>query len=478
MIEFFTVPWFVRLSITLILGVNVLAQTLALVLNHYRFNQSLNRITENLLEASVLSHILVLALMFGQILNGYKNGFVSHSGYEVIRVLCFIIILIIVVMVYVVDRKFEPLIVLVASLVSLPFIETMASHMYPYLFVTVLFLYLLRSIWICIWNIRSISSNISELSVSRAINTLHTGVLFSESNGFTVLSNFKMRDLMLAISGKIFHNSNEFYDLLISGNNERFNKNPEQKNQLVYLLADGSAWLFTKTEIILRKKKYNHIAAVNISEQWDLNSKLKLQNEELKKKSIELKETIENLQILSKEKEIENAKIRSHDILGQRLTLMLRMILNENALDYNLLSSLSKGLIDELKSDIKLKNAQAELENIQLIFSTIGVDIKFEGMLPENNENSRLIIDVIREACTNAVRHGFATEIKIQSEQIDNFFNLNISNIGYTKNEAITLGSGLKAISKKIESIGGQININHHPIFTLSVILPGGNQYE
>ena len=49
MIEFFTVPWFVRLSITLILGVNVLAQTLALVLNHYRFNQSLNRITENLL---------------------------------------------------------------------------------------------------------------------------------------------------------------------------------------------------------------------------------------------------------------------------------------------------------------------------------------------------------------------------------------------------------------------------------------------
>ena len=107
---------------------------------------------------------------------------------------------------------------------------------------------------------------------------------------------------------------------------------------------------------------------------------------------------------------------------------MLRMILNENALDYNLLSSLSKGLIDELKSDIKLKNAQAELENIQLIFSTIGVDIKFEGMLPENNENSRLIIDVIREACTNAARHGFATEIKIQSEQIDNFFNLNVGN--------------------------------------------------
>ena len=52
-------------------------------------------------------------------------------------------------------------------------------------------------------------------------------------------------------------------------------------------------------------------------------------------KSNELKKTIANLHILSKEWEIENAKMRAHDSLGQRLTVLIRTIQNKHNLDYD-----------------------------------------------------------------------------------------------------------------------------------------------
>jgi signal transduction histidine kinase len=232
--------------------------------------------------------------------------------------------------------------------------------------------------------------------------------------------------------------------------------------------------MFTKTEIPLLMKNYIHISAADVSENWSLTSKLQIQDQELRNKSEELKRTISNLHILSKEKEIENAKIRAHDILGQRLTVLLRMIQNEEILDYKLLTSLSKGLIDEIKAEHDEISPLEELQSIQEIFNSIGVDINFKGKLPEDEEQAGLFVDIIREGSANAVRHGFATRINIESEEIKDSYNLVISNVGHTTSDPIIPGSGIKAIRKKVEAQGGNIEITPYPQFTLSVVLPGG----
>lgn len=478
MIEFFSIAWGTHIFVVFILGICVLAQTLVLVLSFFRHGLTITKGFENLLELSIIFEIIVFSLLFGEMGNAYKNGFVLSSGYENVRITIFIIILMLVIIVSTLRKDWLFLTIIPAILISLPKMENVLGASFPWLFILALIYFLLRSITICITSIIAIRTDISALSVVHAMDTLDTGVLFSENDGYTLLSNYQMQNFMVATTGRIFRNAIEFCNMLISDINQlKYNK-AELEGQTVYLLADGTAWMLTKTDISFLMKNYIHISVADVSQLWELTTKLQDQDQELRHKSEELKRTIANLHILSKEKEIHNAKMRAHDILGQRLSLLLRIIENEKKIDYDLLISLSKGLLAELKAEQGEIGAKDELNNIQQIFAAIGVEIKFDGELPDNSRQAQLFLDIIREGSTNAVRHGFATEINMKSELLDNKYNLTIENNGHTTREPITPGSGIRGLRKKVSAIGGNLNIKQHPRFTLSVVLPGGEQYE
>ena len=311
-----------------------------------------------------------------------------------------------------------------------------------------------------------------------AIDTLHTGVLFCENDGYTLLSNYQMQKLMIAITGRIFRNAIQFYEMLVSDQYESRYKKAELDGQMIYLLPDGTAWMFTKTDIPFRMKNYVHISVADVSGHWNLTTRLQQQNQKLRRKKDELTKTIANLHIFSKEREIENARMRAHDILGQRLTVLLRTIQDENNIDYDLLTSLSKGLLDELKAEKSETRPYDELESIQQIFAAIGVDINVEGQLPDNVEHAGLFVDIIREGSTNAARHGFASKINVVTEATEDAYNLTITNNGHTTTVPITPGGGIGVMRKKVNAQGGNLDIRQHPLFTVSVVLPGGDQYE
>lgn len=477
MVEFYTFSWTARIAITFLLGVCVLSQTLTFIINFYRQRLKTLRILETLFEASMLCEILLLSFLYGQVVNGYKNGFVVPTGYESIRILLFCVILIFIVVIIILRKDLFPLTVTPSALISLPIVENLLGHAFPWIFVITLILFLGRSIRVSIFSVRAIRTSISVLSVTHAVDSLHTGVLFSENDGYTLLSNRQMQKLMLAITGETFRNSMQFYDMLVSDQYASRYKKTDMGGQIIYILPDETAWIFTKTNIAFSMKNYVHLSATDVSEQWALTSKLQIQEQELKGKSDELKQTIANLYTLSREKEIENAKIRAHDILGQRLTVLLRTIQNERNLDYDLLTSLSKGLLAELKSEQSEIGPHDELNNIQHIFEAIGVELKFDGQLPDNNQQANLFVDIIREASTNAVRHGFATQVHIKSEQKEGQYRLIISNNGHKKTAPIIPGSGIEGMKKQVDFHGGHLDVTQYPLFTVSVVLPGGNQY-
>lgn len=476
MIEFYTVSWVSRILITFLIGICVLAQSLTIMFSFYRHNKGPRRILESLFEIGLLFEIITFSLLHGEVVNGYKNGIVIPVGYENMRISIFLGILILGLVLFYINKTLVPLSVIIMASISLPMVENVMGPTYPWFFIASLLFFLIRSININVINFNAIRTSISALSITQAVDTLPTGVLYSESDGYIVLSNYQMQNLMLAITGKVFRNAVEFYESLISDKYKSRYKKVELEGQAVYLLPDNTAWIFTKTGIPLQMKNYIHISAVDVSENWALTSKLQDQDQELREKSSELKNTISNLHILSKEKEIENAKIRAHDILGQRLTVLLRMIQNDDKLDYDLLKSLSKGLLEELKAEDNQKSPLDELKTIQQIFTSIGVDINFKGQLPQDEEQANLVVDIIRESSANAVRHGFASRVDIGSEEKETSYNLNISNIGHTSSDPVTPGSGIKTIRKKVNAMGGTLEIIPHPKFTLSVVLPGGDK--
>lgn len=437
MTDLFSFSWPIHIFIIFIIGICVLAQTLTLVFSFFRHGLNKTGIIESIFEVFILLNIVGFALLYRQIVDRYNNGLVVATAYE--NIIC---------------------------------------KVYPWFFIGIIMFFLARSIKKSILSINIIKTNISALSVIHAVDTLHTGVLFSENDGHILLSNYQMQNLMIAITGKIFRNSIQFYDTLLSDKYENRYKKAELDGQMIYILPDGSAWMFTKTNISYLMKNYIHISASDVSKLWTLTAKLQDQSQELKYKSDELKKTISNLYILSKEREIDNAKIRAHDILGQRLSLLLRIIQNDSNLDYDLLSSLSKGLLAELRAEDKDLGVYDEIKNIQEIFSAIGVDIKFQGQLPNNTDQAWLCVDIIRESSTNAVRHGFATKINIKAELIDSEYKLIINNNGHTSTSPIIPSNGIRVMTQKVSAQGGNLNIIHYPVFTLSVVLLGGEEYE
>ena len=463
-----------RLWLTLLIGITTLLQTIAVVLTHYKTDLHKNAFLEKLLEFLILSEIILFALMFGKLLNGYKIGLVIPTGYTVIRIIMFLTVITLFIVLKKIRKNNYSFIAIVASIIALPIVESMFSDYYRWLFIATLLALLIRSVYISIESVETIKNNISALSVTHAIDTLNTGLLYSENDGHIILSNNKMHDLMLKLTGTIYRNANTFYDYLISNDFETRFKKVEVKGQTVFLLPNDNAWMFTRKDVVFNNKNYCHISASDVSKQWELTQNLQDQNEILKEKSSILKERIDNLYFLSKEKELEYARNRAHDILGQKLSVMLRSLHADEKVDHSLLKDLSKDLMKKLVEEDEDVSSLDQVSNIQNIFNTIGVDIDFEGEFPLQKEKSALLFDIIREGTTNAVRHGLATEIKIRIDENENHYYLSIANNGYTPNEPIIWGSGIKEIQNKVLALGGKLDIKQYPLFELAIKIPGG----
>jgi nitrate/nitrite-specific signal transduction histidine kinase len=238
--------------------------------------------------------------------------------------------------------------------------------------------------------------------------------------------------------------------------------------------------MFTKTDLYFDKKKYIQLTAADITQQWKMTEQLQRQNDQLKRRSEELKETIDNLYILSHESELEKAKMRAHDVLGEWLTLLLRTVRSKQDLDYELLRTLSLGLIDELNAGRRQQNypsSQDELDSLRNVFDSIGVKIMIDGKLPEDEEKGRLFVSIIREGITNAVRHGFATQIFVHIDRISSSFNLRIIDNGYQPVDSITEGNGLSGMRKKLALYAGVLTVTTNPRFSLNIHLPAGDYH-
>jgi signal transduction histidine kinase len=108
------------------------------------------------------------------------------------------------------------------------------------------------------------------------------------------------------------------------------------------------------------------------------------------------------------------------------------------------------------------------------VFEAIGVNILFEGELPADEARGEAAANIIREAVTNAARHGFATEVTVEMNEM-NGFHIRISDNGRPPAKPITEGGGLSGIRERVKPFGGSVHVSYSPQFILEADLPGGN---
>lgn len=474
MLEFYTWPANARLLITLFFAICVLFQSASLVMSRYRYPKTRLHTYESLLESAILLQVLCLSLLHGQVYMSFDQGTTPPMGYGILRIVSFVFVVGMAVLVFMKSRKVWPLLTIVSALVTLPVIEVATGKAYPYLYLLSLLFLLIRSMHLSLMRYQDIKTGLSAFSVKEAIDNLHTGILFCRADGRILLGNRPMQELMTKITGEAQRNAALFYERLKNGSYDDTCERTELDDQAVCLLPDGTAWMFTKTDMEIKGRLYVQLTASDVSERYRLTAELKERDTALKKRSEELKQTIANLQDLSRERELAKAKLRAHDVLGQRLTVLLRMVRGDQVLDVPLLKSLSKGLLQELSVRPDVPAPSEELESLQQIFGSIGVEVRFDGELPGDDTQAHLFVDAIREGVANAVRHGFATEVEVRSFREGGSWQLCIRNNGHPPKLPIVEGGGIGGIREKLAAKDGSLAVTPVPQFALSITLPGG----
>ena len=473
MVEFFVLPRMITFLATITLTLCVVSQTITGVTSYYRYPRTRVRNFGTALEVLILCHIMLCVTLHVQAEAEFKTGMLVLPELVVARLLLFTLITAAVVFVTISTKKPMVLPVILASGLTLPFIEQLTGYAFIYINLAVIIFWFTRSIVYGLLYRKENKSSLSALSVKIAIDSMITGVMFCQQDGFILLVNERMKHLMTVITGKAQRNGRHFFSLLTLGEIKPECSAKWFEEQNVVILPDKTVWQFSITELPVGKKKYFQLTAIEISELWKITSELQPQNEKLLLRQSELNNTIAQLHLLSRERETQKAKMRAHDILGEHLAVLQSTIFAGQTPDYVLLRALSQELLDELKTVSSDPLPQDELESMKYIFKAIDVEIVISGTVPEDFDKGRLIVEIIREAVNNAVRHGLATQVTILIEDTDHGTNLTIQDNGYPPYE-VNEGGGISGMRKKLEPCNGTLRITTEPQFALIIYLPGG----
>ena len=471
----YKVPEAVRMLISLLILLTVILQTFALIFSFYRFRKDRWHGIEALWELVILAQVIVLSTLHGQILHGYLFGlfFLVRGALHVVVPLCVVLLAMITERH---SREGWPLAVLFFACLTLPTVETVSGAAFLWLYIAALLFWLIRSAYLSVLRYRTISEGISSLSVKNAVDELYSGILISAADGHIVLVNRQMQKLMLAITGKVQRNFHEFYEVLNRGELQTGCQRSEYQGQIICRLPDTTSWMFSRTEMPLKAKRYAQLTASDISENWSLTMQLREQEEELVSSGAKLAETIANVQVLSREKELTNARIHAHDTLGRNLTLLVRSIQSRQTPDYELILAQTRNLATDLKRNQGSHSAKDRFSNMQQVYRSIGVEVHLAGSLPEETENGAILAAAIDEGTANAVRHGFATEVFIRIERESDGWSMQLLDNGRPPTEPI-VESGIGVMRARIEPLGGKLRVITKPYFILDIFLPEETTY-
>lgn len=353
---------------------------------------------------------------------------------------------------------------------TLPVAEQLSKGFYPYLLLGASIVLFMCSGYSLIGNIEKYSHSLSSMSIKEAIDSMDLGLLFCETkpghDGQILLENIAIQELMDTLTGKFYYNGKNFYQDLERGAVLPSCQKRQIEDSIAYELPDQTIWSFDLLPLEGDTQNRVLLVASDITEIWNALSKIYEQNQELVQKNRELQELMDNLENICRTETLLQYKVKVHNILGQRLSVMMRALREQKEPSKEFLISLLNNIEEELKNpSIDLLYS---LDSLKKSFQGIDVTIKIEGNLPQDPMIAKSFYEIIMEACTNAVRHGYASEISIKITE-DKLVSLDIENNGHPPDQKILEGGGLSEMRRKVHLLNGNFSYTTSPWFHIHI---------
>lgn len=301
-------------------------------------------------------------------------------------------------------------------------------------------------------------------SIKESLDHLQTGLCFSQTNGLILLINHRMNKLSHMLFGRPIQNANLFWQALCSGETSSNIHRLSSGDRPEFHLQDGSIWLFKceKLDSIIQ------ITAAETTKQHQLLSELQQRNAELEAMNNRIRSYGEKVDEYIVARERLETRVNLHGFLGQSL-LMTRHYLKDKSGNPKQILDIWQRNIDILRLEAEPVKEEDSLASLQRAAKAIGMQVHVSGSLPESSHLRKLLSSIGAEALTNAVRHAGANQLYICAEKTDLGCLIRYTNDGALPNHAIVEGGGLSAARRKVEAIGGTMQIESSPRFTLNL---------
>lgn len=326
-------------------------------------------------------------------------------------------------------------------------------------------------------------SHITRLSIMESMKSLPDGILYSDAYGDILFMNDKMRFCLRQLEMPTdLSDANSLCRELISRGTRLNALKPDLGSMSTSIaLSSTMVCLFVFDETTIRNRKYQRVISYDITEKAKLAQKIEEANSRLEETAVEIVDSISVLRSIAETQAMLQMHSRVHDIIGQRLSIVHRLLESENYSDESILymQPLLKGILKDLLPASTL-SPEEDLSLMRTTLGMAGVTLSFRGKLPDEESVAKAMVSIVREAATNAVRHAQALNIaaSVAIQAVDGgetgkaIAKLVITNDGLASKAIIREGSGIKGMRRAAERAGGRLHVISHPQFRVDASFP------
>lgn len=485
MLSLYQISSAARIFLLCLLFMGLCAQLANLVVI-YLINLRKNLFWRQMMEIALAFHFFVLTLSVA-IVQINASGNLLSEVFPNLR-LWVTMVPILAVPIILLEHRSTDLLAMACTLAGLPFMEQVFREQYAYLLIYSTAILFLRAMARFTLSREDLRHQLSRFSMKEAFDSFPEALAIAGQSGRIILMNKPMRALLereqivkrfaiedLSAAFKRLCERDRRSDLLSLVKDLQLDRATED---LQSFHSGERVYRVSEEPFLLHGRPYRQIMAVDITREFGLLEDLLHNNLVLQSNNQQLEGLLENIEVVQTAKETYKLRNRIHDVLGQRLSI-LHMYLQQ--MD----SEVAPPPVDELLpmlEDIvqdftgrEHKDPKLNLEHICNALELVGTKLHIEGELPTLPAVANVFLQIIREATTNAIRHGQATNIYIQLRDDEHFYYMDITNDGSVPPQTpqnLREGDGIGGMRFKLKEISGQVEIQTQPRFGLKIKAP------
>ena len=460
MLNFYSYPDAVRITYSLLSIICAGFTALVLVLHQYRFHRGLKYWLDGAVSFLALCQAFINIMLIAQVQHNITEGFIVPSDYVTARYIVFTALTILFIFLVKNEKALLSGVVVAASFLTLPVLESWMGGVFPFFYSVSLAVLLVNSILLSVRIRGVLNTSISGLSIKQAMDSLDTAVLFYKKNGYILMQNGKMQELMRKTAGRVLYNGRMYFETVVIPNAE-----DSGGNSYLYRITDGE-WLYTTKNIGVGRKAVIQLTATDVTEQ---NRKNLL----LQRKQKELNEFVDRIEEVCRSEELLRVKTEIHDTQNIKLTTLLHYLRNGTPPTGESYNAIKESILQSISQTAPtLTNPKTMLETIIRQYGHMGIMIQISGDLPPEQELSAVLVKILREAAANAVKHGYANVVTVDITYNEKTVVMRVTDNSVLPPKEIKEGGGIAGMRLYTETLGGNLTTGYSPRFTLTVHIP------